>query len=196
MKKRNTKQDMEDIFFSSLMTGDVSRAIVNQEKQGQLELAAAEELPRTGCERAQLEALGFVFLEDDGSDDLFLPVKFPEGWQKKPTEHSMHLDICDNKGRLRGHIFYKAAFYDRSANMSLYRRYTYKEQPITGYGEGYDPNAPSEGVVMDQDQIIWRTEEKVPVRGKWKEAEALREQAKMWLDEHYPDHADVLAYWD
>ena len=48
-------------------------------------------------------------------DDLFTDVKLPQGWRIQPTNHSMWSDLLDEAGVKRAAIFYKAAFYDRSA---------------------------------------------------------------------------------
>jgi hypothetical protein len=128
------KRDPMEVYLEALVTGDPSRAIMNQEKRGQGDLIRSEVLPRQ-CPRADLETLGFVFGQE--VDDLFIEVKFPAGWKKVATEHSMWTDLVDDKGRKRGGIFYKAAFYDRSAHMHLNRRYSYGTQPINGYGDGY-----------------------------------------------------------
>lgn len=87
-----------------------------QEKRGQVEQAKKQTLPQD-LKRAEFEALGFVFGEP--LDDLFVNVTFPTGWEKKPTDHSMWTDIVDETGKKRGAIFYKAAFYDRSAHAYL-----------------------------------------------------------------------------
>ena len=117
----NNKQqdDMIWAFLEALRIGNAGQAIENQEAKGQSDEAARQTLPREilGGERADFEALGFVF--HDNADDLFVHVIFPDGWKKVPTEHSMWTDIVDANGAVRGAIFYKAAFYDRRAHVSL-----------------------------------------------------------------------------
>jgi len=61
--------------------------------------------------------MGIVFGEK--VDDLFTSVTLPEGWHKEATEHAMWSKLIDDQGRERASIFYKAAFYDRSAFMSI-----------------------------------------------------------------------------
>lgn len=99
----------------------ISDGIKTQEKRGQIEQSFAETLPIQGTstpkEIAVFEALGFKF--GGKVDDLFIETTFPEGWRKKPTSHDMWTDILDDKGVKRGSIFYKAAFYDRSAEVYL-----------------------------------------------------------------------------
>lgn len=49
-------------------------------------------------------------------DDLFYEVVLPEGWQVKSHGDSAYWsDLVDEHGDRVGSIFYKAAFYDRSA---------------------------------------------------------------------------------
>lgn len=90
-----------------------------QEREGQIEQSFKDTLPKEmrGCTRADFEAMGIEFLGPD-EDELFLKVKFPPGWRKRATEHSMHTELLDNEGRVRANIFYKAAFYDRRANIT------------------------------------------------------------------------------
>jgi len=115
----------------ALAKGDVENALIAatpggieaQEARGQQEFAANSTLPRKGdswnasC-REQLEEMGIVFGEN--VDALFVEVQLPEGWKKIPTDHSMWTDLVDEKGRKRAAIFYKAAFYDMSAHISIW----------------------------------------------------------------------------
>jgi hypothetical protein len=100
--------------------GGNPRAIEAQEARGQQELVESEQLPVRINEggREKLEALGVVFMPCVG-DDIFRSVKLPKGWKKVLTDHSMWSNLVDDKGVVRAQIFYKAAFYDRSAHMSV-----------------------------------------------------------------------------
>ncbi len=82
-----------------------------QEVAGQIAFVANETLPKDGIEC--VKAMGVKVL--DAADDLFVNVQLPDGWRKKPTDHSMWSELLDDKGVKRAAIFYKAAFYDRSA---------------------------------------------------------------------------------
>ena len=116
--------------LNALLSGDMENfaaaatpgGIEQQEKAGQIEQSFKETLPADILcgTRADFEALGFVFGEPT-SDPLFVNVTFPKGWRKQPTEHSMWTNIVDGEGKIRGRIFYKAAFYDRSAHVGLER---------------------------------------------------------------------------
>jgi len=117
--------------FENFLAASTEGGIEAQEKRGQLRQAEKETLPtdlgRDGEGRKQFESLGFKFT--GVIDGLFEHVDFPAGWTKKPTDHSMWTDIVDASGNKRGAIFYKAAFYDRSAHLSLDRRFS-----VSAYG--------------------------------------------------------------
>lgn len=115
--------------LGALARGDIENAITAstpggieaQEAAGQATLVAGPWFPKDmmGVTRQELEGLGFKFGSD--VDDLFVSAQFPTGWKKVATDHSMWSDIVDDKGCVRGSIFYKAAFYDRKAHLSWNR---------------------------------------------------------------------------
>lgn len=107
----NEKDGLEN-FRAAVTPGGIER----QEAEGQRIFVASEVLP-IDCPQSELEALGFKFGEP--VDDLFVAVQFPDGWKKKATDHSMWSELIDPEGKVRASIFYKAAFYDRKAHMSL-----------------------------------------------------------------------------
>jgi len=192
-------EDALEVFLEAFITGDTSQAILNQEKRGQMQQAHRETLPRDmGNYSDAFEALGFVLGEP--VDDLFIEATFPDGWKKEPTDHSMHTHIVDDQGRVRGNIFYKAAFYDRSANASLYRRYSYNTLPLNGYGPDFRWDEATEwvGVVIDNasGERIWQSDHEVYKSGEGYEKDRMLSQiAKAWLVQFYPDYENVLAYW-
>lgn len=173
------KRGAVKVFFEALTTGDASGAILNQEKRGQQQFNSSDVLP-VNCDRQYAEMLGIVFGEM--VDDIFVQAMLPTGWKKVATDHSMWTDLIDDKGRKRGSVFYKAAFYDRSAHLRFNTRYSYGTQPVTGYGANHDSEADREGYVSDQGKIIWRTD--------------LEKEAEVYITEHYPDWRNPLAYWD
>jgi len=124
----NTESNL--FFMESLLTGDVSKAIENQEKRGQSALVNSSKLPikygrgdvkDTVEYLNKLKAIGIKVIED--KDDLFMEVELPTGWSLKRTDHSMWSNLVDNKGRERASIFYKSAFYDRDAFINFNRRF-------------------------------------------------------------------------
>jgi hypothetical protein len=111
-----TKLSSEEKLVTALPGG-----IAKQEACGQRELVNSEQLPRDGLlgtNRASWEALGLK-IDKTGHDPLFCRVELPAGWKKVATDHAMWSHLVDDHGRVRGKIFYKAAFYDRSAFLSL-----------------------------------------------------------------------------
>lgn len=105
--------------WENAQTASTPDGIEAQEAQGQQDFVKSEVLPRrcNFCTRNQLEALGIVFGKE--VDDLFIEAVLPAGWKKVPTEHSMWSELLDAQGKKRASIFYKAAFYDRDAFISL-----------------------------------------------------------------------------
>lgn len=90
------------------------------EARGQQELLASDVLPvEMNPSREAFEAVGFKFGEPVQGDELFLEATLPTGWQRQGSDHSMWTYIVDETGRQRVSIFYKAAFYDRSAFMRI-----------------------------------------------------------------------------
>lgn len=201
------KERISPAALSALAKGDLDNfgvaatpgGIEQQEKMGQGSFVASETLPKEmlhGCTREKLEAMGIVFGND--VDDLFVNVRLPEGWKKQAHSHPMWSDLFDAKGRPRAAIFYKAAFYDRKAHISLTQRYSF-----TSYGFC---NAQGEAVCAEEathyQTVI--TDCGVPllvivVREKgesWDLHNAHEKQARDWLDAHFPDWGNPLAYWD
>lgn len=94
--------------------------IESMEAAGQRQLIASTELPTdTHDSDDEFIALGFTFGAPNQDDPLFRPATLPEGWKKVGSDHAMGSYVVDGKGRKRVSIFYKAAFYDRRANMCL-----------------------------------------------------------------------------
>ena len=172
-----------DNFLVALMHGGIEA----QEKRGQSALVNSAMLP-VQAQWDQLTQIGIV--RGDPVDDLFVNVTLPAGWTKRATEHDMWSDLLDEQGRKRAAIFYKAAFYDRSAHMTLNRRYSAYQRPVN---DG-DFSGPRHGIVLDQDTVIWQTEQQVAYKD-WPAMDAVEKQANAWLDKRYPDWRNPLAYW-
>lgn len=113
-------QGMQTAFLAeSLVTGSPATFIEGQEITGQHQLVTSELLPSDHGDDAPWLELGFTFGDPVDGDPLFVRTALPEGWEKRATDHSMGSVIIDTLGRERVRIFYKAAFYDRSAHMNL-----------------------------------------------------------------------------
>jgi hypothetical protein len=184
--------------LAALMIAGLPGAVERQEAAGQAELCRTEVLPKD-CPRAELEKFGVVFGTDH--DDLFVNVTLPAGWKKQATDHSMHSDLLDEKGRKRGSIFYKAAFYDRNADMHLVRRYTVDNHfscDEQGNPAEYGKHTHLRTVVKDGAVVIksFDIRPKDYSRDNYKLAEQHQKDACAWLTEHFPKWEDVTAYWD
>lgn len=136
-----------------LATGDGDAVIGTQEKAGQRQVVHSDSLPTEihGGTDADFEAVGFTFgLTDphDPHDPLFRPATLPDGWAKQGSDHDMWSYVIDELGRRRVGIFYKAAFYDRRADMHLINLYGY----VTGCVRESKP------IVLDD---VWATRENV-----------------------------------
>lgn len=184
----------------ALAEGDIGNAIIasspggieQQERQGQADMVrTADRLPilmgHDMCKEKIAAATGIVFGEP--VDDIFLAVTLPAGWSIKATGHSMWSDLIDDKGRKRAGIFYKAAFYDRSARLHMNARY------ITA------PRHDEEGktarfAVIDSatGEPVWQSE--AYAADDYKTSEKYEREARVWREKNFPDHADPFAYWD
>lgn len=203
--KRNESQGITPAVLSALARGDLGNALTAatpggieaQEKAGQTTFVYSETLPKEmhGCTREQLEAIGFKFGADQ--DELFVKATLPAGWKKQATDHSMHSVLLDDKGRKRGSIFYKAAFYDRKADLSISRRYG-----VNGYiGVDKDGITVEDGSHTHYRVIVTdcgRQLEPVGVYGRsdYAAGDAMHKKAGAWLDQHFPNWRDPFAYWD
>lgn len=179
--------DIENLIIASAPGG-----IEAQEARGQADLCAASRLPKDGP-RAELEKMGVVYGDD--YDDLFVNVTLPSGWKVEPTEHSMWSKLVDDSGRERASVFYKAAFYDRRARLSLNCRYrvdSYFECDADGEPMEY-PATHVKVVVMDDKTAIESFGVREP--SDYESADSHRAAATAWLDNHFPNHADPTAYW-
>jgi len=183
------------------LMGGNPNAIEAQEAQGQTELVNSDVLPvdmGTHSEHNHkkiLKGYGFKFLGVVEGDVLFQNVKMPKGWKKVATDHSMHSDLVDEKGRKRANIFYKAAFYDRKAHLDLSRRYRYD----------IDYDKLNKGVTIcrvkdHDDSVLFSTIEHTMTEEEkeksWNVTDEHNKIAREWLNKTYPDWENPSKYWD
>lgn len=171
-----------------------------QEAQGQKELVESSVLPVEMDQHSDydtrkiLEELGVKFLGVIEDDKIFQRVELPVGWKIEPTEHSMHSSLLDDKKRVRAGIFYKAAFYDRSAHLTLKRR----------YGCSLDYVKANKGVIQsnvkDQGKIIYSTDEYILKESdearRWAIQNEHDKRVITWLNENCPEWENPGKYWD
>ena len=99
------------------MCDGTSNYIEGMESAGQTQLVNSELLPAESYHWEQLEDMGIVRGAPVENDPLFIHATIPDGWTKQATDHSMHSNLLDERGIPRARIFYKAAFYDRRADI-------------------------------------------------------------------------------
>jgi hypothetical protein len=221
MSITNTSQNRNAFSFFGFNTNE----IYAQETRGQQELVESSQLPSKGNygvdARTQYEKMGIKVIGKSKNDDLFFDVELPQGWVLNETCHSMHSELLDEHGRKRAGIFYKAAFYDRTADITFHNRIRYKVDRL-GFFEGdysytdgdyASYRTPFVGRVLDfDDTVLFETGqancdvEYVPYRSGRAYSDAYKEKSRQiesdmerqcmeFLTENYPDYEDVNAYW-
>ncbi len=174
--------------LANMIVASTPGGIERHEVIGQQLLIDTAMLPKqiSGATPEQLAKLGFRFGSD--IDELFIQCELPRGWTKQSTEHRMNSLLLDDKGWPRADIFYKAAFYDRRADMAMKGRFS-----VQLFGAGKDDNH-RHASIMDCDTIAFDL-------GEWHFNDnalynKLKLTAEAWLDKHYSRWEDPLAYWD
>jgi hypothetical protein len=198
-KTRKETGGMEMLAMAMIMGSD--NAIYHQEKCGQTSFVNSVDLPTRilGGTDEQLTKMGIKLGEPYEDDKIFRPVELPEGWHKESTDHSMHSNLLDDKGRKRVSIFYKAAWYDRSAHMGL--------EPRFKISRDWSDEADSyvQCRVLDCGEPIFETDRVTKVmkedgREDYGASDAVEKQQMKacddYLAEHWPNWQDVTAYWD
>lgn len=168
-----------------------------QEADGQEAFVQSATLPREClyCTQADFERMGIVFGDD--VDELFIAATLPPGWTKVPTAHALWSELRDAQGRVRAHLFYKAAFYDRKAHMDAEYFFTLRRIYLDAAGvqtESYPP-ASIQVVIVDGNGAQRYTTSPIP----YEQYEQIREaeiRCKGWLSAHYPAWQEYAAYWD
>ena len=177
-----------------------NQVIEHMEEEGQYEaitnvlMARKMEPPRE-----EWEKLGFSF-KDLESDNVLCQAELPEGWILAPTDHSMWNRIYDDKDRVRGSMFYKAAFYDRSAHMYLSPRYGVKTRFVGPKEQDAEIYFGNEDEVLFVAGIVeglynYKLDDNTR-KQKREEEKRLLKLAFDFAEKNYPNYGDVNAYWD
>lgn len=122
----NQIDDEYIVVAGSMGSKGFSGFIEEQERNGRKALLASVVIPtdRSHVPDSVFEALGFKFDAVLPNDPMFQGVELPPGWTREGSDHAMWSYLHDEKGRRRASIFYKAAFYDRRACLTLAPRFT------------------------------------------------------------------------
>lgn len=174
------------------------------EAEGQRRLVKSTQLPVHGSEDPRWATFGLKFGERP-TDDIFRDVELPHGWRLEPTEHPMWSALVDEKGRKRAAVFYKAAFYDRSAHMRVCDRFTVERD--------YEDDAVLRTCVYESGSVLFATaavprpvipdrysapaDVRVAALDARNAAEAAQvAECEAWLDANRPKWRDPIAQWE
>jgi len=116
-KPEDTSKISPETHLVDAITVGASNSIELSESMGQSQMVRSTVIPTDGAE--DLAALGFTLGEVVKDDPIFRECSLPPGWQREGSDHSMWSYIVDERGFRRVAIFYKAAFYDRSAHVRI-----------------------------------------------------------------------------
>lgn len=198
---RNTAQETREnplLFLAGAMSaGGASKAIEEQESAGQQSFVNSDTLPTEmdDASRKALLSAGVKFLGPVQGDPVFQYVSLPRGWKKVSTGHSMWSDLVDDKDRKRASIFYKAAFYDRSAHLRVSGRYSFSYDY-----EQADKNKIAVTNLLDGTVVIHTTEPVALPEDRGESFYAIEDQSRTaaanWLKQNFPKWEDPAAYWD
>jgi hypothetical protein len=177
------KMDPLLILADALGPDGPSGAIERMEAQGQRELVNSTVLPsrlNSGTED-DLIALGFKFGEKVEGDPLFRQAELPPGWKREGSDHSMWSYVVDELGRKRLNIFYKAAFYDRDAFISVNTVFGYVSECVSSKGRPIldDGWATREAVEEAAEQCIARSREYLDMYEKDADAHGRKRAAEL-----------------
>ena|ERR1700690_239018 len=217
---RNTTAEVQADPMIGLATAAFPGGIEASEARGQRELVASDVLPgevrplrspdgsfSVGAAKALLESWGFVFGAPVEGDPLFVHATLPPGWSRKATDHSMWSKIVDDRGRERCAIFYKAAFYDRKADMHVSARYRVdieqdpknvpfgRSRSLSGMKKPDMVSCPVRAHVKEGDAILFTTKwhETTEERKGYGPISDSQKEAEDWIAENYGK--DLAEQW-
>ncbi len=177
------------LILARIMSGE-ENIIEHMEKEGQDEaIRRIQTAKRMQPAQEEWEKLGFTF--EEIGDSVLYKATLPEGWSMRATGHSMWNEFYDQNGYKRGSMFYKAAFYDRSAHMSLCARYgihtkaTDEDTTVVYFGNEHE-----ELFVAGEIKAERYSDE------YYEQLDELDTKASAFASAYYPEWRNPLAYWD
>lgn len=194
MKITNTKNLVEEqplVVLGEAMKHGTEDAILKMEAAGAYQLRNQREvLPTKGLEKRDIwKAMGIVVGEKVDDDSLFTHVVLPDGWTLTPSDSNPDYwtELRDVKKRLRATIFYKAAFYDRKAFIRPRTRHS-----IDSIADWLGETSQEKVVDFGIDE----TAHVLFVTGKYSTWDEANREATEWLNQHFPDWKNPVAYWE
>lgn len=148
--------------------------------------------------RETLAKWGVKFLGPVEGDPSLQQVELPTGWKKIPTYEPRLVMLVDDKGRERARI----CLFAEHKTLVIQPRFGIIERPdLLRVGGRVTAVACDGCAVLGAGDLLFgvETDDSIPREDKRDRMRARRElvkQASAWLDEHYPDWRDPLAYWD
>lgn len=137
-RPRDTRKDALAAIFPPLAHQVAPGGIEEQEAEGAAAMQATdcEIIPTeiNGGTEQDLTAIGFVLGPVVKADPLFREATLPAGWKRVGTGHAMWTHLVDEHGRERVAMFYKAAYYDRSAFLRVNTLRAYVDSLASGKG--------------------------------------------------------------
>lgn len=118
MVENTSKRDQLTHIVGAMSQGSEGY-IEGMEAQGQKQVVADSEVMPADGSWEMLRVFGFGEPVPIEGDDMFVRTTLPEDWSKQSTNHSMWSEVIDERGLRRVAVFYKAAFYDRSAHFQV-----------------------------------------------------------------------------
>lgn len=178
--------------------------IEDMEARGQRELVTqTSQLPTNGSEHPAWAAMGVKFGARVESDPIWTSVTLPPGWKMDGTSHSMWSHLVDSRGRVRGKVFYKAAFYDRSCRIYPVPRYGQKSEYKNDDYDGERREIAFDAA--DGEKAIFATDYVKPLprdasdeirRDYYKAQDDRGTACREFLKKNFPDFENPAAYWD
>lgn len=107
--------------LQNLIAAATPGGIEKSEKAGQKDFLAHDSLPiATAAEWKILESWGVK--KGEPLNELFCAAKLPIGWSKVGGKDPRGSTLCDDRGLVRATIFYKAAYYEKTANLCILQK--------------------------------------------------------------------------
>lgn len=156
----------------------------------------------------ELESLGFIIGEKQ--DRYLRTVTLPKGWELR-RGHMMHNNLHDDKGRNRAWVMMDNRPWDRAASCSFNERFVAREYHdkdnyslcgaciIDRAGTEDNPSEQTYLKISELNVIQRKGDSDEAYQKMWDEQAELRKLVQSYetiLDTEYPDHKNILAYWE